>query len=243
MALLQIAEPGLSAAPHQHRLAVGIDLGTTNSLIAQFINGETRLIPNRLGHTLTPSVVSVADDGTILVGLAARERLRTAPQATASAFKRFMGTDKIFRLNGKKFRAEELSALVLRQLKEDAEADLGEEVRDVVITVPAYFNAIQRQATRNAAQMAGLNALRLLNEPTAAAIAYGLDNAAEGTFVVYDLGGGTFDVSVFHGIDMDVINMCVQILLVADFMFPITPLPNTALSFGLARNGNGLGFG
>ena len=181
---------------------IGIDLGTTNSLVAQFINGETRLIPNRLGHTLTPSVVSVADDGTILVGLAARERLRTAPQATASAFKRFMGTDKIFRLNGKKFRAEELSALVLRQLKEDAEADLGEAVRDVVITVPAYFNAIQRQATRNAAQMAGLNALRLLNEPTAAGLAYGLQEKPDDTrFLIYDLGGGTFDVSVLDYFD------------------------------------------
>ena len=181
---------------------IGIDLGTTNSLVAQFVNGETRLIPNRLGHTLTPSVVSVADDGTILVGLAARERLRTAPQATASAFKRFMGTDKIFRLNGKKFRAEELSALVLRQLKEDAEADLGEEVRDVVITVPAYFNAIQRQATRNAAQMAGLNALRLLNEPTAAGLAYGLQERPDDTrFLIYDLGGGTFDVSVLDYFD------------------------------------------
>ena len=181
---------------------IGIDLGTTNSLVAQFINGETRLIPNRLGHTLTPSVVSVADDGTILVGLAARERLRTAPQATASAFKRFMGTDKIFRLNGKKFRAEELSALVLRQLKEDAEADLGEAVRDGVITVPAYFNAIQRQATRNAAQMAGLNALRLLNEPTAAGLAYGLQEKPDDTrFLIYDLGGGTFDVSVLDYFD------------------------------------------
>ena len=181
---------------------IGIDLGTTNSLVAQFVNGETRLIPNRLGHTLTPSVVSVADDGTILVGLAARERLRTAPQATASAFKRFMGTDKIFRLNGKKFRAEELSALVLRQLKEDAEADLGEAVRDVVITVPAYFNAIQRQATRNAAQMAGLNALRLLNEPTAAGLAYGLQEKPDDTrFLIYDLGGGTFDVSVLDYFD------------------------------------------
>ncbi len=181
---------------------IGIDLGTTNSLVAQFVNGETRLIPNRLGHFLTPSVVSVADDGTVLVGLAARERLRTAPQATASAFKRFMGTNKIFKLNGKKFRAEELSALVLRQLKEDAEADLGGEVRDVVITVPAYFNAIQRQATRNAAQMAGLNVLRLLNEPTAAGLAYGLQERPDDTrFLIYDLGGGTFDVSVLDYFD------------------------------------------
>ena len=181
---------------------IGIDLGTTNSLIAQFINGETRLIPNRLGHFLTPSVVSIGDDGKILVGLAARERLRTAPQSTASAFKRFMGTDKTFKLGNKTFRAEELSALLLRSLKEDAEAFLGEAVDEAVITVPAYFNAIQRQATRNAAQMAGLNVLRLLNEPTAAGLAYGLQEKPDDTrFLIYDLGGGTFDVSVLDYFD------------------------------------------
>ena len=181
---------------------IGIDLGTTNSLIAQFINGETRLIPNRLGHFLTPSVVSIGDDGKILVGLAARERLRTAPQSTASAFKRFMGTDKTFKLGNKTFRAEELSALLLRNLKEDAEAFLGEAVDEAVITVPAYFNAIQRQATRNAAQMAGLNVLRLLNEPTAAGLAYGLQEKPDDTrFLIYDLGGGTFDVSVLDYFD------------------------------------------
>ncbi|WP_049255534.1 molecular chaperone HscC [Neisseria bacilliformis] len=183
-------------------LQIGIDLGTTNSLAAQFLDGETRLIPNRLGHFLTPSVVSADDAGNILVGLAARERLRTAPQSTASAFKRFMGTDKTFRVGGKTFRAEELSALVLKQLKEDAEAFLGETVTDAVITVPAYFNAIQRQATRNAAQMAGLNALRLLNEPTAAGLAYGLQERPDDTrFLIYDLGGGTFDVSVLDYFD------------------------------------------
>ena len=181
---------------------IGIDLGTTNSLIAQFINGETRLIPNRLGHFLTPSVVSIGDDGKILVGLAARERLRTAPQSTASAFKRFMGTDKTLKLSNKTFRAEELSALLLRSLKEDAEAFLGEAVDEAVITVPAYFNAIQRQATRNAAQMAGLNVLRLLNEPTAAGLAYGLQEKPDDTrFLIYDLGGGTFDVSVLDYFD------------------------------------------
>lgn len=183
-------------------LQIGIDLGTTNSLIAQFINGETRLIPNRLGHTLTPSAVSVQDDGSILVGLAARERLATAPKQTAIAFKRFMGTNKVFRLGSQQFRAEELSALILKNLKEDAEAFLGEDVRDVVITVPAYFNAIQRQATKHAAEMAGLNVLRLLNEPTAAGLAYNLQEKPDNTrFLIYDLGGGTFDVSILDYFD------------------------------------------
>ena len=176
-------------------LQLGIDLGTTNSLIAQFIDGETKLIPNRLGHFLTPSVVSMAEDGTILVCLAARERLSTAPGHTVAAFKRFMGTDKRFHLGNQQFRAEELSALILKSLKEDAEAYLQQEVRDVVITVPAYFNAIQRQATQQAAQMAGLNVLRLLNEPTAAGLAYNLQEKPDNTrFLIYDLGGGTFDV-------------------------------------------------
>lgn len=183
-------------------LQLGIDLGTTNSLIAQFIDGETKLIPNRLGHFLTPSVVSMAEDGTILVGLAARERLSTAPGHTAAAFKRFMGTDKRFHLGNQQFRAEELSALILKSLKEDAEAYLQQEVRDVVITVPAYFNAIQRQATQQAAQMAGLNVLRLLNEPTAAGLAYNLQEKPDNTrFLIYDLGGGTFDVSILDYFD------------------------------------------
>jgi len=181
---------------------IGIDLGTTNSLVAQFLDGKTRLIPNRLGHFLTPSVVSADDAGNILVGLAARERLRTAPQSTVSAFKRFMGTDKTFRIGGKNFRAEELSALVLKQLKEDAEAFLGEAVSDVVVTVPAYFNAIQRQATRNAVQMAGLNPLRFLTYPPPAVLAYGLQERPDDTrFLIYDLGGGTFDVSVLDYFD------------------------------------------
>lgn len=181
---------------------IGIDLGTTNSLIAHFSDGETRLIPNRHGHFLTPSVVSIDDAGNILTGLAARERLSTAPVLTAAAFKRFMGTDKTFRLGSRSFRAEELSALILKGLKEDAEAFLGGAVSDVVLTVPAYFNAIQRQATHNAAQMAGLNVLRLLNEPTAAGLAYGLQEKPDDTrFLVYDLGGGTFDVSVLDYFD------------------------------------------
>lgn len=183
-------------------LQIGIDLGTTNSLIAQFHNGETHLIPNQHGHFLTPSVISVAEDGSILTGIAARERLSTAPTLTASAFKRFMGTDKTFHLGKRTFRAEELSALILKSLKEDAEAFLGEPVCDVVLTVPAYFNAIQRQATKNAAQMAGLNVLRLLNEPTAAGLAYGLQEKPDDTrFLIYDLGGGTFDVSVLDYFD------------------------------------------
>ena len=181
---------------------IGIDLGTTNSLVAQFIDGETRLIPNKLGHELTPSVVSVTEDGSILVGLAARERLATAPQMTASAFKRFMGSDKIFRLGKQQFRAEELSALVLKSLKEDAEHFLGEPVEEVVITVPAYFNAIQRQATKNAAEMAGVKVSRLLNEPTAAGLAYNLQDKPDDTnFLIFDLGGGTFDISILDYFD------------------------------------------
>lgn len=183
-------------------LQIGIDLGTTNSLVAQFINGETSIIPNRFGHFLTPSVVSLNDDGTVLVGLPARERLATSPMNTVSSFKRFMGTDKRFKLGKQFFRAEELSALLLKNLKEDAEAFLGEAICDVVITVPAYFNAIQRQATKNAAEMAGLNVIRLLNEPTAAGLAYNLQEKPDNTqFLVFDLGGGTFDVSVLDYFD------------------------------------------
>jgi molecular chaperone HscC len=181
---------------------VGIDLGTTNSLISHFRDGQPHLIPNALGETLTPSVVSVDKTGSILVGRAARERLITHPNDTAAQFKRSMGSRKIFNLRGMKFLPEELSALVLRALKEDAEALLGEKVEEAVISVPAYFNDAQRKATRAAGLLAGLKVERLINEPTAAAIAYGLPNIdKESTFLVFDLGGGTFDVSILELFD------------------------------------------
>ncbi len=181
---------------------LGIDLGTTNSLVALYRNDEVELIPNALGHLLTPSVVSIQDDGQILVGLAARESLATRPHATATAFKRWMGTDRQIKLAGKSFRSEELSALVLKSLKQDAEAFLGQAVDKAVITVPAYFNDAQRRATRHAAELAGLKVERLLNEPTAAGMAYGLQERNEHTvFLVFDLGGGTFDVSILEYFD------------------------------------------
>jgi molecular chaperone HscC len=178
---------------------LGIDLGTTNSLAALYHDGKVEVVPNALGDRLTPSAVSVQDDGSILVGLAARECLSTRPQATATAFKRWMGTDRQVKLAGKTFRAEELSALVLKSLKHDAEAYLGRRVDEAVITVPAYFNDAQRRATRHAAELAGLKVERLLNEPTAAGIAYGLQERRDHTvFLVFDLGGGTFDVSILE---------------------------------------------
>ena len=180
-------------------MLIGIDLGTTNSLTAIFRGGNTELIPNSLGHLLTPSAVSIADDDTILVGLPALERVGTHPDRTATAFKRFMGTDHQIRVGNRLMRAEELSALVLGSLKADAEAYLGESVTEAVITVPAYFNDVQRQATKTAGQLAGLRVERLLNEPTAAGIAYGIQERTEAaTFLVFDLGGGTFDVSVLE---------------------------------------------
>jgi len=185
-------------------MIVGIDLGTTNSLIAVWQNGEPRLIPNSLGEFLTPSCVSVDEDGTILIGKAARERLQTHPTHSAAVFKRHMGSNKQFTLGGRNFRAEELSALILRALKEDAEAALGETITEAIITVPAYFSDAQRKATRAAGQLAGLKVERLLNEPTAAALAYGIHQRGKETqFLVFDLGGGTFDVSVldlFEGV-------------------------------------------
>jgi molecular chaperone HscC len=185
-------------------MIVGIDLGTTNSLVAVWRDGAPHLVPNSLGEVLTPSCVSLDDDGTILVGRAARERLQTHPQLTASVFKRYMGSDKQIRLGKRGFRAEELSALILRSLKEDAEAFLGAPVTEAIITVPAYFSDAQRKATRAAGQLAGLKVDRLLNEPTAAALAYGIHQRdAETRFLVFDLGGGTFDVSVldlFEGV-------------------------------------------
>ena len=180
---------------------IGIDLGTTNSLIAVFEDGAPRLLANALGHLLTPSVVSL-DGDKVLVGEAARDRQTTHPKDTAAAFKRAMGTDTTFQLGRKKLRAEELSSLVLRKLKDDAEAALGQTIRDVVVSVPAYFNQGQRQATMAACAMADLNAVRLVNEPTAAALAYGLqDRDGESQFLVFDLGGGTFDVTVLEHFD------------------------------------------
>ncbi|HEX8192848.1 MAG TPA: molecular chaperone HscC [Allosphingosinicella sp.] len=185
-------------------MIIGIDLGTTNSAAAFWRDGEAHLVSNRLGQTLTPSAVSVDADGAILVGLAARERQATHPRDTATAFKRFMGTAKQATLGGRHFSAEELSALVLRSLKEDAETLLGQAVTEAVITVPAYFNDKQRKATRRAGELAGLKVDRLVNEPTAAALAYGIHRLEdESRFLVFDLGGGTFDVSVleiFEGI-------------------------------------------
>ncbi len=180
-------------------MIIGIDLGTTNSLVAVWRDGKAQVIPNSLGHNLTPSVVGIDDRGEILVGLAARERLLSHPHLTAAVFKRYMGSNRVTNLGKKDFRPEELSSMVLRVLKADAEAWLGEAVHEAVITVPAYFNDAQRKATRAAGQLAGLKVERLLNEPTAAALAYGLHNAGlESKFLVFDLGGGTFDVSVLE---------------------------------------------
>jgi molecular chaperone HscC len=180
-------------------MIVGIDLGTTNSLAAVWQDGEARIIPNALGHALTPSVVGLDDNGEILVGMAARDRLLTHPELTAATFKRHMGSDREVALGKQHFRPEELSALVLRSLKADAEAHLGTEVIEAVISVPAYFNDAQRKATRIAGQLAGLKVERLINEPTAAALAYGLHaRDLESKFLIFDLGGGTFDVSVLE---------------------------------------------
>ena len=180
-------------------MILGIDLGTTNSAAAIWRNGAPELIPNRLGHVLTPSAVSIDEAGHVLVGLPARERQATHAGQTVTAFKRFMGTNRNTRLGNRDFLPEELSALVLRSLKQDAEAHLGEPVTEAVITVPAYFNDKQRKATRRAGELAGLKVERLLNEPTAAALAYGIHQLAlETKFLVFDLGGGTFDVSILE---------------------------------------------
>ncbi|MFZ6653716.1 molecular chaperone HscC [Undibacterium sp. TJN19] len=180
-------------------MIIGIDLGTTNSLVAVWKDGKAQLVPNSLGDMLTPSCVSLDEDGSVLVGKAARERLQTHPERTASVFKRYMGSDKKVRLETREFRAEELSAFVLKSLKADAEAFLGETVTEAVITVPAYFSDAQRKATRTAGLLAGLTVERLLNEPSAAALAYGMHQmGSESRFLVFDLGGGTFDVSILE---------------------------------------------
>ncbi|WP_126445696.1 Fe-S protein assembly chaperone HscA [Sulfuricystis multivorans] len=216
MALLQISEPGQSAAPHEHRLAVGIDLGTTNSLVATVKSGMAVVLNDELGRPLLPSVVRYAPDGKIEVGYEAQQHQATDPKNTIVSVKRFMGRGlkdiehvesmpydfiegegmvKIRTAQGVKSPVE-VSAEILRVLRERAEASLGGTLTGAVITVPAYFDDAQRQATKDAARLAGLNVLRLLNEPTAAAIAYGLDNGSEGIYAVYDLGGGTFDISI-----------------------------------------------
>jgi molecular chaperone HscC len=180
-------------------MIIGIDLGTTNSLVGVWQDGKSVLIPNALGSLLTPSAVSIDDSGAILVGSPARERLSTAPDRSVASFKRYMGTNRVFKLGKKSFRTEELSALVLRSLKADAERFLGERVTEAVITVPAYFSDGQRKATKAAGELAGLKVERLLNEPTAAALAYGLQEAGEERkILVLDLGGGTFDVSILE---------------------------------------------
>ena len=183
-------------------MIIGIDLGTTNSLVAYFTEDGPKIIPNRLGKHLTPSVVSIDEEEQVYVGESAVERSLLYPGSAAAVFKRDMGSKKQFQLLHKTFLAEELSALVLRVLKEDAENYLGEEVTEAVISVPAYFNDQRRKATKRAGEMAGLKVERIISEPTAAAIAYGLyQNPDSARFLVFDLGGGTFDVSILELFD------------------------------------------
>lgn len=181
---------------------IGIDLGTTNSLVCVCREGKTVLIPNSLEEVLTPSVVSVDENGEICVGAVAKERLITHPESSAASFKRYMGTDKVFILAGEQFTPQELSSFVLRQLKEDAERFLGEEVTEAVISVPAYFNDNQRYATKEAGKLAGIHVERLVNEPSAAALtASRISGEDEGSYLVFDFGGGTLDVSVVDFFD------------------------------------------
>ena len=180
-------------------MIIGIDLGTTNSLAAYFTEDGPKIIPNRLGQNLTPSVVSIDEEEQVYVGQLARERMLLQPDSAAAVFKRDMGSKKQFKLLHKTFLAEELSSFVLRALKEDAEAFLGEEVTEAVISVPAYFNDARRRATKRAGELAGLKVERIISEPTAAAIAYGLyQSSGQARFLVFDLGGGTFDVSILE---------------------------------------------
>lgn len=178
---------------------IGIDLGTTNSLVSCFKNDSTVVIENVFGDKLTPSVISVDENGQVYIGKIAKERQITHPNMTVSLFKRNMGSKKEYQLGDKKYLPEELSSFIIRSLKLDAEKYLGEEVTEAVISVPAYFNDTQRRATKRAGELAGLKVERLINEPTAAAIAYGLHQKKSNTkFLVFDLGGGTFDVSVLE---------------------------------------------
>ncbi len=180
-------------------MIIGIDLGTTNSLVSYYTDDGPKIIPNRLGNNLTPSVVSVDEEGQVYIGETAKERMLLYPDTAASVFKRSMGSSKVYELSGKRFLPEELSALILKALKEDAEVYLKEEVTEAVISVPAYFNDERRKATKRAGEIAGLKVERIISEPTAAAIAYGLyENRTNGKFLVFDLGGGTFDVSILE---------------------------------------------
>lgn len=219
MALLHIAEPGQTPAPHARRAAIGIDLGTTNALVASVINGVPECLPDETGEVILPSAVHVTAEG-ITVGWAAKAQAASDPAHTFLSIKRLMGRgmDDVRRMQPRPpyrfvegedavprmetprgpLSAVEVSAEILKALKARAEARLGDDLTGAVITVPAYFDEAQRQATRDAARLAGLHVLRLLNEPTAAALAYGLDRQAEGLIAVYDLGGGTFDISILR---------------------------------------------
>src|SRR5881409_1609943 len=180
---------------------IGIDLGTTNSEAAYMEGGTPRIIPSAEGSAyggkMFPSVVAFTKDG-ILVGEPAKRQAVLNPDRTVMQIKRKMGTDYKVRIDGKDYTPQEISAMILRKIKTDAEAFLGQEITQAVITVPAYFNDAQRQATKDAGRIAGLEVLRLVNEPTAAALAYGLDKRKEGIIAVYDLGGGTFDISILR---------------------------------------------
>src|SRR5215211_6085774 len=177
--------------------AVGIDLGTTNSVVATLEGGEPTVIPNAEGARTTPSVVALSKTGEVLVGEVAKRQAVTNPDRTVRSVKRHMGEPSWrFRADGKEFSPQQISAFILQKLKRDAEAYLGDTVTQAVITVPAYFDDAQRQATKEAGQIAGLEVLRIINEPTAAALAYGLDKEHDQTILVFDLGGGTYDVSV-----------------------------------------------
>ena len=183
-------------------MIIGIDLGTTNSLAAYFTEEGPKIIPNRLGNHLTPSIVSIDEEEQVYVGETARERMALYPDSAADVFKRSMGSGRKYRLGKKEFTAEELSSFILRSLKEDAESFLGEEVTEAVISVPAYFNDTRRKATKRAGELAGLKVERIISEPTAAAIAYGLyEKKGSSKFLVFDLGGGTFDVSILEMYD------------------------------------------
>ena len=182
---------------------IGIDLGTTNSVVAVMEGGEPTVITNQEGSRLTPSVVGFSKNGERLVGQLAKRQAVSNPDRTISSIKRHMGTNYRVEIDDKKYSPEEISAMILQKLKADAEKYLGESVHQAVITVPAYFSDSQRQATKDAGKIAGLEVLRIINEPTAAALAYGIDKSEDHTVMVYDLGGGTFDISIIDLANID----------------------------------------